>query len=96
MFLDYIGQELMWLLRCNHPYMSNPIQRTIYIHCYSPKRNKEILDFVQCHTPKDVNIKIIMQPTPFICGAEQVVKEIQIETVIGGISSLKILNEEKE
>lgn len=95
MFLDYIGQELIWRLTCNHPYQLNTVQTSIHIKCPTPKINGEIVSFITSHIPKEDIVKIIKMPTPFICGPAEVAKEIHIQTVFGGISTLYINNEDK-
>lgn len=95
MILDYIGQELIWRLKGTHPYELNSREYCIRIRCFSPKQNNEIRSFIVSHLSKEI-AEIIYEDTPFVCGDEKVVKEIQVNNVFGGISTVRILNEAED
>ena len=94
MILDYIGQELIWDLRANHPYRLNPQQFHTYIRCRTPKQNSEVKTFLLGHLKKDWIEDIIMEDTPFLSGDDKIIREIKVRNVFGNINSITILNVE--
>lgn len=94
MLLDYVGQELIWRLRCNHPYELNRSSCCIRIRAHSPKANQDIVDFIMRHIKREWLVDVEKEPTPFVCGDEEVVSCIKIKTVFDRVSELRILNEE--
>lgn len=96
MTLDYIGQELIWTLRCNNPYHKNNRTNTVNIIAHNEKENNEIVAFICKHIENKYIKNIIKQDNVWDTYGKQIVRKILIVTVFGealGYSELNILND---
>lgn len=95
MLLDYIGQEVIWELRCNHPYKKNFATSNITVRATSEQENKDIVSFIMKHIKADSIIDIIMDDNIFNENGDKIVMVIKIRNVFGRESELKIFNQIK-
>lgn len=87
MFIDYIGQELIWELRCNHPYQKNWRSTEINIRISSYEQNRETTAFLFKHLKANEIEKVIYENED-----KGIVKEFQVKTVFGEVSRLIYYN----
>lgn len=92
MRIDYIGQEVIWELLCNNPYVKNFRASTVTVKCHSEAENNEIVSFISRHISKDKILDIIMEDNIFNKNGNKLVKSIEIKNVFGEESELKIIN----
>lgn len=92
MRIDYIGQEVIWELLCNHPYERNYRTSTVTVQCHSEAENKDIVSFIMRHIPQDKILDIAMQDNIFNSNGNKLVESIKIKNVFCAESELKIIN----
>lgn len=92
MIIDYVGQELIWELMCNHPYHKNFRSFSITIRIKTPKQNKETTNFILSHIPKDRIIDIIYEDNIWVTDDEKIVKDINIRNVFNQTSTIHFMN----
>lgn len=92
MRIDYIGQEVIWKLLCNHPYEKNFRTLTVAVQCHSEAENKDIVAFILQHIPQDKILDIIMGDNIFNENGNKLVESIKIKNVFCSESELRIIN----
>lgn len=93
MIIDYIGQEIIWNLRCNNPYCANWRHYSIVIKCISPQENAEAVQFIFSHIEPEYIIDVVKEKNRWHTKETEVVKEIYIKNVFEEVSRVVFYND---
>lgn len=92
MTIDYPGQELIWELKCNHPYKKNSTSFSITIKCLSEENNDEYSNFFFKHLKTEDILDIKYAENIWNKFGKNIVKQIDVKNVFGNISTVYFYN----